>query len=227
MTYVFFPDPTPLFPALPPLTWSVHKKPVMSSNVTTAISGREMQLARAAYPRWVFTLKYSGESWLRDQTQNIVTDPRLAGFTELQQLSGIFLACLGSYGEFYYNDPEDNYRANDAFALGTGADNNFPILFSWGAGPFTPKLFMPVGGINELFNVYVDGIPQNFGSYQVDPTRTILQFLDGGIPGPGSVISADFSFYYRCRFMEDNLDFMQWAPNLWENKETQFESVKP
>src|ERR1700722_16763620 len=108
MTYLNFPSPTPVFPALPPLAWSVHKKTIMASRATIAASGRGTQLACAVFPRWSFLLTYGGNSWLRDQTQNINPGPNELGFSELTQISGLYIQCQGPYGEFYYSDPDDN-----------------------------------------------------------------------------------------------------------------------
>ena len=225
MSFIFFPSPTPIFPVLPPLTWSVHKKPTMASRATTAVTGRENQLAIAAYPRWTFTLNYSGEAWLRDQTQNIIPDSTLAGLTELEQISGLFLQCLGSYGEFYYSDPDDNSRFAQAVGVGNNATTLFPLTYSWGSGPFTPGLTIPVGGIASLDAVYFNGTVQSPTGYSTDPTNTQIMFA---VPPPNTyVITADFHFYFRCRFLDDKMIYSQWAQNLWENKEVRFESVKP
>lgn len=225
MSYLFFPVPTPVFPVLPPLTWSVHKKPILASRVTIGSTGRETQLASAVYPRWAFNLSYGGASWLRERTQNIVPDPYMNSFTELEQLSSLFLAVRGSYGEFYYEDPDDNSRLNQSVGLGTGIATTFPLLFSWGFGPFTPSLTIPVGGIKAIDTVYFNGTPISSALYGLDATNTKLVFLSA--PGANVVITADFHFYFRCRFLEDNMDFSQWARNRWEAKEIRFESVKP
>lgn len=214
----------PIFPTLPPLGWSVHKKPIMASRVTTAITGRETQLAGAAYPRWAFTLTYGGSSWLREQTQNIVPDPNLLGLKELEQLSGLFLFCLGPYGEFYYEDPDDNSRSGQAVGIGDGITSTFPLFFSWGFGPFLPSFTSPVGGIKTINSVYFNDIPQASSLYALDFTNTKLVFFTP--PAAGKVITADFYFYFRCRFLDDHMEFSQFAQNLWECKEVRFESVK-
>lgn len=215
----------PIFPVLAPLAWSVHKKPISASRVTTAITGRENQLAATAYPRWAFTLTYGGSSWLRDQTQNISPDMTKLGYTEFEQLSGLFIFVKGAFGEFYYNDPDDNSRLTAPIGQGNGSATSFPIYVPWGYGPFSPSFFFPVGGINTIDAVYINGAIQPSTSYSVDFTRTQLVF--NSAPPSGSIITADFHFYYRCRFLDDHLDFSQWAKNLWECAEVRFESVKP
>lgn len=214
-----------MFPVLPPLAWSVHKKPIMASRVTTAATGRENQLACAAYPRWHFTLTYGGDSWLRDATQNIVPDPDLAGFEELRLLSGLFLKCLGSYGEFYYEDPDDNSRLNQFNGVGDATITNFALSFFWGDGPYNAIFSMPVGGIKTIDAVYWNGAVQSPSTYSMDATNTVLVFTSP--PGRGVIVTVDFHFYFRCRWSDDHIEFSQWAKNLWENKETRFESVKP
>lgn len=225
MSYIFFPIPTPVFPVLSPLAWSVHKKPILSSRAVTAVTGRETQLATAAYPRFAFTLTYGGDSWLRDETQNILPGPNALGHTELQQLSGLYLACLGSYGEFYYSDPDDSSRLNQGVGVGNGTLIDFLVFYQWGNGPFTPPLLLPVGGIGILNTVYFNGVAQSPTIYHIDPTNTTIVF--NVAPSSGVVITADFSFFFRCRFLDDHMDYSEWAQNLWETKEVRFESVKP
>jgi uncharacterized protein (TIGR02217 family) len=230
MSFINFPTPTPVFPALPVQGWSVNKKPIMASRATVSVRGTETRLACAVYPRWAFTLTFGGDSWLRDATQNSVPDPTLAGLTELQQISGLFLQCRGSYGEFYFSDPEDNSRLEQIVSSGNGTQVLFPLTYSWGNGPFTPGMTIPVGGINTITAVYVTnsaGVPilQDPTRYSIDSTNTALVFTTA--PVNGRIITATFSFYFRCRFLDDTLTFSQFAQNLWELKTMQFESVKP
>jgi len=225
VAYIFFPSPTPVFPVLPPLAWPVHKKPLLASRATKAATGRSTKLACAVFPRWAFTLTYGGNSWLRDQTQNIVPDPTLSGYTELEQLSGLFLACRGSYGEFYYNDPDDDSRLAQLVATANGTSTTYPLYYSWGSGPFTPAFYAPVGGINTIDAVYFNGVAQSPSDYTTDATNTQLVFASA--PTAGVVITADFHFYFRCRFLDDTMVFSQFAKNKWEVKEVRFESVKP
>ena len=230
MSFIDFPSPTPVFPVLPPLAWSLHKKPIMSSRATTGSSGRETQLACAVYPRWAFILTYGGSSCLRDQTQNIEPFLPLAGRTELEQISGLFLSCLGPYGEFYYDDVDDDSRNNQLIGAGDGATAVFPVYYTWGTGPFTPSLTFPVGGLSSIDEVYFDGVLQNPLHYSIDATKTKIVFSPpppAPVPGLPRIITANFHFYYRCRFLDDNLSFSQWAMNLWDTKEVRFESVKP
>jgi hypothetical protein len=226
MSFIQFPTTTPVFPALPSQGWSTFKKPIMASRVTIGTTGRENQLACAAYPRWAFTLTFNQDSYLRDQTQNIIIDPEQAGFTEFTQLSGLFLRCLGSYGEFYYSDPDDNSRLGQ-FVAQTASGVTAPtyqMTYEWGNGPFTPPLRIPVGGIQSIQNVYFNGTVVSPTQYTLDATNTKLVFVS--VPN-NTLVTADFTFYFRCRFLDDSLEFAQMLQNWWQVKELRFESVKP
>jgi hypothetical protein len=161
---------------------------------------------------------------LREQTQNITPEPPV-GYTEWQQLCGLFLQCLGAYGEFFYTDPDDNSRFNVPCGITDGGSFQYPLYYSWGVGPFTPPMTIPVGGVKTLDAVYLNNVPVNPANYALDSTRTLLQF--NFIPTIGQTLSVDLHFYFRCRFLEDAELYEQWAKNLWENKELKFWSVKP
>lgn len=232
MSYIFFPSPTPVFPALSVQGWSFMKTPSFTSTNTKSASGKEFNLIRSVYPRWEFTLNYSGDSWLRDQTQNIIIYGPLAGHYELEKLSGLFLQCLGDYGEFYFNDPDDNSRAG--YVAGVmpypPAAATFPLYFQWGVGPFTPPMMLPVQGIQTIDKVTatIGGTVTvlNPGTdYTVDATNT--QLVVNTTSYATATITVDFHFYYRCRFLSPFEEYEEWATNLWENKELKFQSVKP
>lgn len=225
MSFIQFPDPTPVFPFLNPEAWPVLKTPGFGASTTTAMSGRVVQLSRQVFPRWKFKLTYGDESWLREQTQNIIPDPRRAAQTELEQISGLFLACLGSYGEFYYSDPDDDSRLAAPVATADGTSTTYQLFYSWGTGPFTPSFYAPVTGIQTIDNIYFNGVAQPGANYSLDSTRTKVVFT--APPSVGVVITSDIHFYYRCRFLADMQEYEQWAKNLWEYKTCEFESVKP
>jgi hypothetical protein len=224
MAFINFPSPTPIFPVLSPLTWSVFKKPSFTSTSTKAMTGKNTLFMREVYPRWEFTLKYGDTSWLRDQTQNIDPYIELAGKTELAELAGLYTQCNGAYGEFYYSDPDDCSRANIVLGLGDGVSTIYPIVYTWGTGPLMPEFQAPVTGIQSIVQVTLDGTVLDPTGYSLDATNTKLVLA--AAPIPGLIIAISYFFYFRCRFNEDKIDFDQWAKNLWELTELKFKSVK-
>jgi hypothetical protein len=47
------------------------------------------------------------------------------------------------------------------------------------------------------------------------------------IPAAGVIVTADFTYYYRCRFVDDSYPFEQFMSNLWTLKKLTFISVRP
>lgn len=226
MSFINYPNPTPLFPELAVQGWSFHKIPSFTSTSTKATTGREVQLIRSVYPRWEFTISYSGDSWLREQTQNITPYAPLAGKVELEQVSGLFVQCLGDYGEFYFNDPADNSRTGSLTGfMPVNSVATIPLFFQWGDGPYNPPMMLPVQGIASIDKVVVGPSILTSGRYSVDATNTQIVIDATGLPGGNVVV--DFHFYYRCRFLASFDEYEEWAANLWQNKELKFQSVKP
>lgn len=225
MSFINFPATIPVFPTLPPLEYPVYKIPEFRTDVMIGITGREVQVAREVYPRFVFNLSFGNHSWLRDQTQNTSIYQPLSGFTELEQISGLFLQCLGSYGNFYYEDPDDNSRLAVPCGTTDGTTTTFQLYYSWGSGPFTPPLTFPVSGVKTLDAVYLDGTAQSSANYSLDSTNTKVVFNTA--PTTGQALTVDLHFYFRCRFFNDVEEYDQWAKNMWQNKEVKFITVKP
>ena len=45
-------------------------------------------------------------------------------------------------------------------------------------------------------------------------------------PSPGAVVSADFSYAFQCRFLDDQMEFEEFMANLWKLGSMEFRSVK-
>lgn len=218
MTDFTFPDPTPLFPVIPGITFSIHKRPTWATIEFVAVSGRRVSSPQQAYPLWEIELTFD---FMKDQTQNIVPYTTAAGRNDFTRLSELFLACAGKYGQFYFDDFTDNSRLNQFIGIGDGSTTQFPVLRTWGFSGL--ELLEPVGGVNEVFNLYFNGNLQIFPpAYSV--IGNTLTFTEA--PGIGAVITMDFSFYYLCQFLEDQHDYEQFMYNLWTLRSCKLRSVK-
>lgn len=212
-----FPNPTPILPQLPGWSFSVHKRPTWATLEFVAISGRRVSSPQQAYPLWEFELTYD---MLRDQTQNYIPYQRYAGRQEFTQLSELFLACAGKYGQFYFDDPTDNSRNGQQIGIGDGITTQFLALRNWGYGNLaTPE---PVGGINTLETIYFNGSPVASNTYSF--SGNIITFISA--PPPGTIITIDFHFYYLCQFLEDQHDYEQFMFSLWQMRTLKMRSVK-
>ena len=229
MSFINWPLPTPLFQALIPQGFPVVKRPLFTASEHKSVTGKMYQAARQVYPNWQFELQFGDESWLREQTQNILPYAPNAPHTELQAISQLFLACYGSYGEFYFDDLEDDSRFGQFVGTGNGVLRTFRVFRTWGTGALAR--IEPVGGVNlgQPINVYLNGILANPVTWGVnnDTSGTYLGFAAGSAPAAGVAITMDFSFYYRCHFTEDMQQYEQFMYNLHQLKSVKFQSVKP
>lgn len=203
------------FPNLATVGWSVHKRPTYASLVSTHVSGREVISPQQAFPLTEFELTYE---ILRDQTQNQSIDASTAPFTEYQQLWALFMACNAQWGLFYYSDPSDNSRSVAAIGTGNGTKTVFPVSRAVGTLGFTE----PVGGIDQIQAVYFNSVVQSSSIYaKVGNTIVFTSAVGNGV-----VVTADFSYFFLCRFIEDMIDFEQFLKNRWKLRICKFRSVK-
>lgn len=219
MALFLYPTPTPVLPTLN--GFSVRKRPVFASIPQQAVSGREITGAVQAYPLWEFELTYE---ILRSRTLNQVVSSYTVPYLELEQLMLVYLVCDGPYGRFYYDDPTDNSRLAQTIATANGTTDEFRAYrtLSTGSTDFTE----PVGGINEneTISVYFDGVLQSDSVWDISSDKQNFTFSSP--PANGVVITADFSYYYLCQFLDDVLDFGQFMSNRWSVKSLRFRSVK-
>ena len=202
----------PSLPSLPGLSWSRHKKPGFSTRVASHVSGREVRVALMNYPLYEFEAAYNGLA------SNATAAFAGLGATSLQTLMGFFLQLQGQFGTFLYADPDDNAVTGQPFATGDGATTSFTMMRALGG------FLEPVGWVTNVAAVYLNGTPQSGSAYTLTAPNS-LTFVSA--PGSGAVVSADFSYAFNCRFLDDQMDFEEFMSNLWRLGSMKFRSVKP
>jgi uncharacterized protein (TIGR02217 family) len=200
----------PSLPALPGLTWSRHKKPGFNTRIASHASGREVRVALQAFPLYEFEAVYSGLASAGGTFAGL-------GTKSLETLMGFFLQLQGQFGTFLYADPDDNTVAAQGIGAGDGATTAFQIGRTLGG------FNEPVGWVTALTAVYLNGTPQSGGAYSLTAPNT-LTFT--AAPGAGVAITADFSYAFNCRFLDDQMDFEEFMSNLWKLDSMKFRSVK-
>jgi hypothetical protein len=200
----------PALPSLPGLSWSRHKKPGFSTLVAPHVSGREVRVALMSYPLYEFEAVYNG------LTSSATAFAGL-GASSLQSLMGFFLQLQGQFGTFLYTDPDDAVVTGQAFASGDGTTTTFTMERSLGG------FLEPVGWVTTLSNVYLNGTRQSSGFTLTTPN--VLSFSTA--PASGVTVSADFSYAFNCRFLDDQMDFEEFMSNLWKLDSMKFRSIKP
>ncbi|MGB6536638.1 MAG: DUF2460 domain-containing protein [Xanthobacteraceae bacterium] len=201
----------PSLPALSGLSWSRHKKPGFSTRVASHVSGREVRVALMAYPLYEFEAAYNGLTSSASLFAGL-------GASSLQTLMGFFLQLQGQFATFLYEDPDDNAVGGQAFASGNGSTTSFTMMRALGG------FLEPVGWVTNVANVYLNGTAQAASTYSL-ATPNSLNFTTP--PASGVVVSADFSYAFNCRFLDDQMDLEEFMSNLWKLESMKFRSVKP
>jgi len=202
-----------IFPALPGLAWSVTKAPTFQTRIQRAVSGRELRALDYPYPLWQFTLVFA---FLRDNPD--------VGLDELRTLMGFYLDCQGAYGTFLFQDPSDYQVIGQYLGTGDSSSAAFQLQRTMGTALLGGGFAEPIVAPNLITAVYLDGITQNPSGYSIDPGTGLLTFSTP--PGTGLVITADFSYWFRCRFVDDSYDFENFMYRLWQLKKLTFISVR-
>lgn len=183
-----------IFPTLPGLTWDIPTSPQFNTRIHRAVSGSEVRAALMTYPLWKFALKYD---LIRDTS----------AFDELRTLAGFFNARQGSFDSFLYSVPADHAVVAAQTGVGTGVQLDFQLVRSYGG--YTE----PVQNVNGSPSIYVDGVLKVVNiDYTLSATGVVSFFV---APAYGAVITWTGSFYYRCRFVADSVDFNAFMLNRY------------
>ena len=191
---------TNIFPDLPGLSWGRTKTPIWSTKVQTSASGKELRASYYSYPKWQFSLSYE---FLREN-----------GKAELQSLVGLFNKCMGSFDTFLYSDPDDNSVVDQVFGIGDSVTTQFGLVRSYA------NFVEPVAAINGTPTIKKAGVVTT--GYTI--TNGVVSFSTP--PASGQQLAWTGSFYYRCRFLQDSVEFEQFLYKLWSAKKVEFVSVK-
>jgi uncharacterized protein (TIGR02217 family) len=203
-----------VFPSLPGLAWSVTKTPTFQTRIQRAVSGRELRALDYPYPLWQFTLVF-----------DLLRDNPAAGYDELRTLMGFFMLCQGAFGTFLFRDPSDDQVTGQQIGVGNASATVFQLQRAMGSTLPGGGFLEPILAPNLVSTVYLDGITQSPASYSVDPNTGLVTFATA--PGSGLVITADYSYYFRCRFVDDSYAFENFMFRLWQLKKLTFISVRP
>lgn len=204
-----------VFPTFAGLGWDIERVPMWDTIVQESQSGKETRIANWSYPRWQWTLAFNA---LRQGAVHGVA------YTELQQLAGFYNARQGRFDSFLYTADDDNSVTAQALGVGDGVTAAFQLVRAWGG--FVEPVLAP----NVVSKVYVDGVDAGGANWSVSnwgsASPGIITFAGGHIPTAGQVITADFTYYFPCRFVDDNIVFNKFVSNMYEGKKISFISLK-
>lgn len=195
-----------ILPSFPGLTWNVVRKPQWSTVTKTSVSGREFRAAQYSYPIWRYKLTYEV---LRSTS----------ALPEMQQLAAFFNARGGSADTWLYSDPDDNAVTSQGFGTADGTTKSFQLVRSFGG--FTEPVFDVAG----TPSVYVSGtLKATPADYSIN-SAGLVTFVNA--PARNAPLTWTGAFYWRCRFLQDTLEFNQFMRQFWDLKTLEFTTVKP
>jgi uncharacterized protein (TIGR02217 family) len=199
---------TSVFPTLKGLGWDVVRTPIWSNNVNEAVSGFETAIAFWTYPRWKWQLTFN---FLRSDATN----------HEFQDLLGFFNLRQGNFDTFLYQDADDNSVTGQGLGSGDGSTLTFPLVAAYGS------FAQPIRAPHTVSKVYVDGVDKaghwtvsNWGT----ATPGIITF--DSAPGNGLAVTADFTYYFPCRFTDPQIDFSKFMSGVYKSDGISFKSLK-
>lgn len=199
-----------LFPELPGLEWESTKTPIFNTKIMTSINGRELRASFQAVPKYEISLSYA---FLREDK----------GRQELQQLEGFFLERRGAFDSFLYKMPDDN--AFDCSYVGDGVTTSFQLYKKMYNSqlPLGNTQEQVLGSINpNMWNqtttktMWATNTAKpmwNNASAQVttDGKLVLSEPVEDGIE-----LNVQGTFYYRCRFKDDEQQYVNFMHKLWK-----------
>ncbi len=190
-----------VYPALAGITFPYSRVYEWKSSIKEAVSGKESAIQYRRYPKVRWEINYE---FLRD---NITV-------SDLKAIIGLHNALGGRYDTFLYTDPYFSSVTAESFGTGNGTTTAFQLIakFQNSGGPGASERIQNFNGSPSIFK---DGVPQTGGGvhYTLGPTG-IVTFTSA--PSAGQALTWTGLFYYRCRFLEDELIPIEFMRRVWE-----------
>lgn len=199
-----------LFPELPGLEWDTSLTPMFNTKIMTSINGRELRASFQAVPKYEISLSYA---FLREKKER----------KEFQQLHGFYLERRGAFDSFLFKMPEDNQF--ECIFTGDGSTTSFQIykqIYSnqlpigntqpQSTGDIDPNMW------NEsvskiMWNSNIEKPMWNSAKVQITDTGKVIlsEPLEAGVE-----FKVSGTFYYRCRFKDDEQQYVNFMHKLWK-----------
>jgi hypothetical protein len=174
--------------------WDSKKKPVFNNITHKPATGRDIRIALYDQPVYEFLLS---NEWLTKANKDT--------------LMGFFLARRGSFDSFLYGD-EDCVISNQWFATGNGVATTFHLLkaTAWAVEIVNNVVGVPL--------IYLDNVLLTSGTHYTISATGLVTFMTA----PTGALTWTGAVYYRCVFMEDSLEYNQFANRLYDCSEITF-----
>ncbi|BCZ13646.1 DUF2460 domain-containing protein [Acinetobacter baumannii] len=195
-----------LFPELPGLDWDLTKTPMFNTKIMQSVNGRELRASYQAVPKYQISMSFA---FLRESK----------GRKELQQLEGFFLERRGSFDSFLFKMPED-HEFQCTF-IGDGVQTSFQLYKQINTTQIPLQHTQAEQSEDPLMWDEVASKPM---WSDPDDQMWLLQFgittnglLQMPIPlAAGESITISGTYYYRCRFADDEQQYTNFMSKLWK-----------
>ena len=200
----------PSLPTIPGLTWPVQRRQQRRTIIAKHSSGGDVRTALWQYPLWEFEIAFDGLSASATQHPGL-------GANSFQTLLGFYLTQGGPLSPFTFTDPAFNGAIGAPIGTGDGTTKQFRFSRIYGGA------VEPVSWVTGTPTVYLDGVAQSGAAWTL-AAPNVCGFVTA--PTAGAVVTADCSYAFLCRFLDDNPDFEQMMSNIWELKSLKFRQVR-
>ena len=174
-----------------------------------SVGGQEIRSQLFIEPIWEWTLSYEV---LR----------AAAALAEYQTLVGFYNARNGSYDSFLYDDPSDDSIPDVSpymqFGTGDGATVAFQLSRTLGGSTEAVK------NTHSTPKIYVNNVLKTVSTDYTINGAGLVTFTSA--PAAAAVIAWSGTYYWRVRFKEDSVEFVEFVNNFWNAKSVAFVSVK-
>jgi uncharacterized protein (TIGR02217 family) len=195
-----------VFPTLPLLTFPAKRSLVWSGIKNESLSGKRSRYSLFSYPIWAWDLQITG---LRTA----------AAFAEWQTFVGFMNSLNGTVGLFGYTDFVDNAVTAQSFGSGNGVATG-PFQLVRTVGGFTEPVFL----LNGAPSIYVAGVLQTLNTnYTIDNYGNVTFTTP---PANGAALTWTGSFYWPCRFDDDETAMSLFVSSIYDLKSIKFRSEK-
>lgn len=164
---------------------------MFKTKLQEAVSGREARASFMAYPKYKIELQFDYLS-----------------LDDWKTLCGFFKLRRGRWDSFLFDDAQDNAVTDQVIGTGNGSNKVFQLVRT--VGGYTE----PVENVKGTPAIKINGVTQGSG-YTISATG-VVTFTTA--PSNGASIAWTGGFYYRCRFNQDEADFVETMRRFFELK---------
>jgi hypothetical protein len=201
--------------------WNSSVAPHHFFSTQTARSGRTVRAQHASQPVTKISISYSDEGFLSEDAPKPAPDGS-AVYNDFDTMYGFFNYHGGGFQSFLFQgvnarEQRKYTRHGERQFVGDGATTVFQLVRNIGIWP--ESIYWP----QNAPAIYVAGVAQAAANVTALGNG---QFQLSAAPAANALVTADFTFAYRCVFDAEEMEFKEWMQGYW-HVDTPLVTVKP